>query len=620
MRIKQEQKALADAIINLLSRHFTRRTFTKKDALKLYELAAQYNCKSDIQYQDNLCIRLRKSKALNCWSVAWVCRLYRERISPQNTVWKIASSTVIGGVLSVKPTVALALARDMEERWKSGEEIPETMLAEPHNFLDYVYQDGRVESVKVRSRRAGFLTKFTQTSVNNLYQDNENLGRIFVKSDIDHLQIERRRRRSCVAISYRYRCQCTDGKLDIKLGDAAVISLAKARDLCRIITAKIFMPNCNKSTNVLRPAIAHFLRQDLAEIMRPAMELPRQTQDKIFVRNIPECSAITAAFGNLPAELKAQNRSKVPSLNDAIEQWFKIWSQERQLDHTKKVYRVLHKYLEPVLGVPVNAFDHPTTFAVLERVYAASPSRCRFLMLYLRNALVYARNRGWIHEVPNFTYMCKTFKKKSKTQHQQTLSGRNLRSELKILFGTVVMRMPFLIRAYVELLFFTLLRPGELLRLKWDDVYIDHPDDCGNFFLHVGQTKIGNSFDVPLTPYARDILQKIRRSSRSEYVFSGHFDPKTHIGYSTIAGWMKKLCGFFTLHGSRAAGATWMAMHMDDFPYEVAMTFLNHRYTSKVHKAYERTDMLYEIRGQKIKVWSDFLQQSIGSYSVLVLR
>ena len=65
------------------------------------------------------------------------------------------------------------------------------------------------------------------------------------------------------------------------------------------------------------------------------------------------------------------------------------------------------------------------------------------------------------------------------------------------------------------------MRRGEILSLHWQDVHLDRS------FVHLRDTKNGDSRDVPLTPKAIDILQQLNEkgiSNRMEAVFPIHFE------------------------------------------------------------------------------------------------
>lgn len=102
---------------------------------------------------------------------------------------------------------------------------------------------------------------------------------------------------------------------------------------------------------------------------------------------------------------------------------------------------------------------------------------------------------------------------------------------------------------------FTGLRRGEIFRLKWDDI------DFEKGFIHLHDTKGGESHSIPLNPYTRDILENVERTE-SPYVFPGR-NGGLRVDCKYQADPIKKRAGlpkdFRIFHGLRHVYASMLA-------------------------------------------------------------
>jgi len=69
--------------------------------------------------------------------------------------------------------------------------------------------------------------------------------------------------------------------------------------------------------------------------------------------------------------------------------------------------------------------------------------------------------------------------------------------------------------AIIKIALFTGMRRGEIFKLKWNDVDIEHG------FIHIRDPKGTISQSIPLNETARDVLKSVERTADSHYVFPG---------------------------------------------------------------------------------------------------
>lgn len=238
--------------------------------------------------------------------------------------------------------------------------------------------------------------------------------------------------------------------------------------------------------------------------------------------------------------------------------------------------------------------------------------------MYLIFTLCFTKKSPALNQLIQLKSFIKCAKSKD-IKHFKTLDPDNLPAELLRLFKNHIFIMPIKMRLMFELHFCLLLRPGEFCSILRDHIFIN-PN--GNSYLIVENTKTLKSFKVPLTDYAVSLIQmqlEATKNTDSPYLFpSGHPHYKdSHVSTSYFRQILRmRGCDFFTPHGARSAGANFYGDSADKIPYQVGEACLQHRYASTVQMAYDRT-FLYKPRIGAMQIWNDFVQETIGNYSVL---
>ena len=156
---------------------------------------------------------------------------------------------------------------------------------------------------------------------------------------------------------------------------------------------------------------------------------------------------------------------------------------------------------------------------------------------------------------------------------------------------------------------YSMLRPGEVVKLRWDWI----KQDC--LTIPAEHMKMKRLHRVPLTAYALSLLNEAKNTSkhkRSSYVFPGQKSSK-HANSQILTNFMRQNSFFknrLVPHGLRSIARSWMADH--NVSYEVAEACLAHIVGSSVSRAYQRSDF-FEARMQIHKQWDGFIQDCARS-------
>lgn len=157
---------------------------------------------------------------------------------------------------------------------------------------------------------------------------------------------------------------------------------------------------------------------------------------------------------------------------------------------------------------------------------------------------------------------------------------------------------------------YTLLRPGEFIRLRWSWIKGDI------IHIPVGITRTKKSHDVPITPQLQRVLD--RRPQRSEFIlFSTRF-LKHHVKRDTLAKFLREhgFKGILVPHGLRAIGRSWMAQN--GIPFEISERCLSHVFVSNTIMAYDRPPLL-ELRRIAMVEWCQFVENCNEKSKAIIL-
>lgn len=147
------------------------------------------------------------------------------------------------------------------------------------------------------------------------------------------------------------------------------------------------------------------------------------------------------------------------------------------------------------------------------------------------------------------------------------------------------------------------LRPGDLRRIRWDEIDGDEAQ------WSTERTKNGEPLIVPLATQALEILRDLEPiNSRSEYVFPSVRSAKRPMSENTVTAALINLGykNIMTGHGFRATARTMLHERLR-FPVEIIEMQMAHRVRDVHGRAYNRTQWLDD-RRRMMQAWADYLE------------
>jgi integrase len=171
----------------------------------------------------------------------------------------------------------------------------------------------------------------------------------------------------------------------------------------------------------------------------------------------------------------------------------------------------------------------------------------------------------------------------------------------------------------LELLILTNVRTNALLQAKWPEFDLDKALWNVPLVNLKDREHRKQSFEVPLSPRAVEIVKEMEKARVSVYVFPGQTkgQPLSNIAFlallkrmnATSTGekpdrrWHDPASGrAITVHGFRATFKTW-AEEVATFPHAVIEHAMGHKVGGKVERAYTRTTLL-DMRRKLMAVWA----------------
>ena len=353
---------------------------------------------------------------------------------------------------------------------------------------------------------------------------------------------------------------------------------------------------------------------------------PYPTSNKPKTRVVIDQKVIKTLFDNskilFPFQDTAYSKSKDITYGHLYKSWLLYWSKGVKTSTFNSVRNMLNRYCNELAEYPINDLvDSGRLQSYIMSVYACNQGVGFSLYYRLRQILDFAVVLQIIRYNP--LHSLKAILKHPPQQHFKTLDPLNLRNDIFAFFGRHCSSFTARNRVFIELLFYTLLRPSELARALKEDV--KKTDLFNGQVLYIPNTKTNNPFIVPLCNHACRLLDLWyelcpQHYLDSKYIFPHARDTDKHMNINTVLSHMRyRGCNYLHLHGIRSCGASFFANHIDEVPYEVGMACLHHVYASPVHLSYDRTSLLLP-RVKAMQLWGDFVSDSIGSYSILEQR
>ena len=287
-------------------------------------------------------------------------------------------------------------------------------------------------------------------------------------------------------------------------------------------------------------------------------------------------------------EIRELNRVASTKFKDIADKWLQMKIDNQIADRTLDLIRAMLKHLEVFNDFEVSEIKPVIVTHKLAEL-KNRPTAIRLAYSRLNEILNYAVNNGLLEFNP-CANLVKTLSK---------YRGGHIRS---IHYSEIKALSPVLNGKYHHvfmLLVLTLLRPNEVIQLKWD--YVDY--DANVITVPAEIMKMKRTHRVPITPHLKTVLQSIPKES--DYVLpavknTGHFKRRT---LNNIFDGLP-----VAPHGFRSMARTYFAEN--NVRFEVAESCLAHQEQSAVVRAYSRTDYLEE-RREVMEKWSDYVFEQL---------
>jgi len=249
--------------------------------------------------------------------------------------------------------------------------------------------------------------------------------------------------------------------------------------------------------------------------------------------------------------------------------------------------------LYPLMGLPLRDLDAPTIEAWAANEAKTRPSAARLAWRCLKVFL------GWCSEQPAYAALLPS-KNPAKTTRSREALGKAgvkqdalMREQLPVWFEAVQRIRNPVTAAYLQTLLLTGARPGEVLRLRWEDINTKWKG------LTI-RDKVEGERVIPFTPYVANLLAALPR--RNEFVFSGAAGAmskphKPHLTACAVAG-----IDGLTLHGLRRSFKSlteWL-----EIPAGVVAQVMGHKPSATAEKHYTVRPLdLLRVHHEKIEAW-----------------
>ena len=406
----------------------------------------------------------------------------------------------------------------------------------------------------------------------------------------------------------------------VMIGRCDEMRVQTAIDICEYITKKLHSHRTGKKADAIKKFVkdykyTYLKKEPLTENEQKLLTKVGPSRQKIFISEDAATKIVDSFISS------ANTRSNGTTLRTVFTEWLEIWGKGVGLVHRNNVEKTVNKYLSALMDRTIKeVVEDRSTFSILLCLNKINAGLAHSLLSYLCRIVDYAIVTKVTDLSFNSLVSLKEIIKKPAYERQKSLDPFNLDENLQLVFKQYISPMKTVYRALFELLFYTLLRVAELTSIKRCNIFFEEP--IGR--LVVVKTKTLKEFSIPLTQYAQNLIKVIMECRNGDdgegWLIPSVRDPEKAMPSDRFSHLLQKAgCEILVPHGIRSVGASFFAQHTTEIPYEVGVACLQHIYTTSVHLRYDRT-FLYEPRKKAMQVWSDYLEKTIGKYSVLKIK
>lgn len=306
-------------------------------------------------------------------------------------------------------------------------------------------------------------------------------------------------------------------------------------------------------------------------------------------------------------ENKRQTRLNASNTFEAIgREWFEhnkgAWSK----NHAGTIIRRLEQDIFPVIGNrpirDIKALELLDMARMIEArgAYEMTRRAIQYCSQIFRYAVV--TGRAEIDPAPSLKGALKPFKR----GHYAALSPKELPDFLKALSKNDIRAFPQTLIA-LELLMYTFVRTGELIKAKWEEIDFE----TATWEIPAERMKMRRPHIVPLSRQVMERLKRLRELNphpNRPYILPSTQNPRSHMSNNTVLSALDRMGyrGKMTGHGFRALAMTTIKEKIGNYRHEVIDRQLAHAHKSQIAAAYDRAEFLDE-RKQMMQDWADYL-------------
>jgi integrase len=273
----------------------------------------------------------------------------------------------------------------------------------------------------------------------------------------------------------------------------------------------------------------------------------------------------------------------------------------KNIKHAAQWEATLEAYAYPLIGnLPVQAVDTALVMAVLDQIWSTKPETAGRVRGRIESVIDAAKARGeykaenparWKGHLEN---LLPKRSKVRKVQNHPALPYAELPA-----FMSVLRTREGIAAAAMEFLILTAARTGEVLGATWDDF-----DLRKSVWTIPGERmKNGKEHQVPLSPPAVAVLERMSKITNGEYVFFGQSSGRQLSNMALLVLLRRMKRDDITSHGFRSSFRDWAAER--GYQDAVAEAALAHTVPDAVVAAYRRTTF-FELRKKMMDDWATF--------------
>ena len=271
----------------------------------------------------------------------------------------------------------------------------------------------------------------------------------------------------------------------------------------------------------------------------------------------------------------------------------------------RKIHAVRVKALTELRAKPVNEIDTAEILAVLKPLWLAAPETASRLRGRLEKVLDAAKAEK--HRTGDNPATWRGHLENLLPKRQKLTRGHHAAMAFDALpefMSDLRMRSSISARC-LEFLILTAARSGEAVGAKWQEIDLV----SAVWTIPAFRMKAGKVHRVPLSNRAIAIINSLRESRVSDYVFSGRGNKP--LSYMAMAMLLRDLAPGVTVHGFRSSFRDWCG-ECTNFPRDIAEHALAHRVGDETELAYRRGDAL-EKRRLMMEQWANYCEISVDN-------